>query len=176
MLKIPLTPNHVCSHCKQIHLRYSPPTKKLTFEDFKMEKPQTASHVAGTPPFSLLSPEGITQYRKELFRDDVLDACGFSPNAGTVTIRGSARYSKFIHDLWTHPETLRIMSDALEVPVEVMMPLEIGHANVQGMGDTVAEMRKQISIELPEASSVKVELTEAQKVYDPLGQSVVPWQ
>jgi hypothetical protein len=134
----------------------------------------TSSPVAGTLPFSLLSREGVLNYRRELFASNIVEKCGASLKAGTMVLRGAARHSQFIHDFWTHEETMRIISDAVETPLEIIMPLEIGHTNVQTKGDTMEAMKAELK---PEPSLETVELSEADKLYNPLDEdSIIPWQ
>jgi hypothetical protein len=88
-------------------------------------------------------------------------------------LRNAADYSCFINDFWTHPETLRIVSDAAGLPLSIIMRTEIGHTNIQGQGSTISEMLAELSVE-PDLT--KVELTEEEKAYDPLKSSIIPWQ
>lgn len=69
---------------------------------------------------------------------------------------------------------MRIISDAIGVPLSIIMPAEIGHTNIQARGDTISEMLTTLK---PEPSTEKIELTEEQKSYDPLNdRAIIPWQ
>lgn len=104
----------------------------------------------------------------------MIRACGQTYGAGTVVLRNLAQHSKFVRDLWSHPETTRIVSEVAGVPLSVIMPTEMGHTNIQTSGKTVEEALKEIKVEL---RGEKVEITDAQKEYDPLKEnSVIPWQ
>lgn len=159
----------------QIHLAYSPPPKKLTLEDLMLKQDASASPIAGTSPFPLLSAEGVRAYRRGLFRQTVFDNCAGSPFPGTLTLRDVEKQSRFIRDFWTHPRTMSIVSEAMGVPLEVVMPTEIGHTNIQVEGDTIDEMTSKLAVE---PSTDKVELTDEERAYDPLKDSraIIPWQ
>ncbi|KAL2817958.1 hypothetical protein BDW59DRAFT_181961 [Aspergillus cavernicola] len=158
----------------RVHLNYVPPQKKITMQDLLLNQRSTASPIAGTTPFPLLSPKGVRAYRKALFQQDVLDKCASSPFPGTLVLRDAVKLSKFIRDFWTHPETMRIVSEASGVPLEVVMPTEIGHTNIQVEGTTIPEMTRNLRVEpLVE----KVELSPEDRAYDPLTDksSIIPW-
>lgn len=144
-------------------------------EDLMLKQDDSASPIAGTTPFPLLSREGARAYRRGLFKQNVLDECASSPFPGTLVLRDVEKQSKFIHDFWTHPRTMSIVSEAMGVPLEVVMPTEIGHTNIQVEGDTIAEMTRKLRVE---PSAEAVELTAEEKSYDPLKDSraIIPWQ
>lgn len=92
---------------------------------------------------------------------------------GTLTLRNVAPQSKFVRDLWKHPETMKRVSEVLGVEVDIIMEMEIGHTNIQMCG----EGAMKFEYETGEPSVEKVELSEEEKKYDPLkGESVIPWQ
>ncbi|KAI8716629.1 hypothetical protein NCS52_00957100 [Fusarium sp. LHS14.1] len=157
-----------------IHLDYSPPEKQFTMKDLLLDQGPSASSIAGTTPFPLLSREGVRAYRRGLFQQNVLDNCASSPFPGTLVLRDVEKQSKFIKDFWTHPQTVRIVSEAMGVPLEVVMPTEIGHTNIQVEGATVSEMTKKLKVE---PSAEKVELSAEERAYDPLKDSsaIIPW-
>lgn len=87
-------------------------------------------------------------------------------------MRNVASKSKFVSDLWSHPQTTALVSKTLGVDLEVMMPMEMGHTNVQITGDSsdLQHLRGPPTME-------KTPLTEEQKAYNPLSSgSVIPWQ
>ncbi|EKV12955.1 hypothetical protein PDIP_51400 [Penicillium digitatum Pd1] len=157
-----------------VHLNYIPSPKKFTLQDLRLSQSPTASLIAGTVPFSLLSAEGVKAYRRALFQKDVIDKCANSPFPGTLVLRGAAKQSKFIYDFWTHPETMRIVSEAVGVPLEVVMPTEIGHTNIQVEGTTIAELSSNLK---PEPAVERLELTPEDRAYDPLrdASAIIPW-
>lgn len=144
-------------------------------QDLLLKQSATASSIAGTTPFPLLSPIGVRAYRKALFQQNVIDKCASSPFPGTLVLRDTVKQSQFIRDLWTHPETMRIVSEACGVPLEVVMPTEIGHTNVQVEGASVSEMCSNLKVE---PSVEKLELSPEDRTYDPLKDksSIIPWQ
>lgn len=144
-------------------------------KDLLLEPSATAPSIAGTVPFSLLSTEGVRAYRRALFQKEVTDNCASSPFPGTLVLRDAAKRSKFINDFWTHPKTMAIVSEAVGVPLEVIMPTEIGHTNIQVEGNTVTEMTSNLRVE-PVVE--KLELSAEDRGYDPLKDknSIIPWQ
>lgn len=134
-----------------------------------------ASSIAGTTPFPLLSREGVRAYRRALFQQKVLEECASSPFPGTLVLRDAAKRSNFIKSFWTHPETMRIVSEAVGVPLDVIMPTEIGHTNIQVEGATISEMTKKLKVE---PTAEKVELSVEERAYDPLkdASAIIPWQ
>jgi hypothetical protein len=160
---------------QQVHLDYTPPSKKITLEDLLLKQSPSASPIAGTVPFPLLSSEGVRAYRRALFQKDVIDKCASSPFPGTLVLRDAVKQSKFINEFWTHPETMRIVSEAVDVPLEIVMPTEIGHTNIQVEGTTIPEMASNLKVE---PSLEKVELSAEDRAYDPLKDTsaIIPWQ
>lgn len=144
-------------------------------QDLLLNQSATATSIAGTVPFPLLSPQGVRAYRKALFQQNLIDQCASSPFPGTLVLRNAVKYSRFIRDFWTHPDTMKIVSDASGVPLEVVMPMEIGHTNIQAEGATIAEMVSNLKVD---PSVEKVELSPEDRAYDPLKDetSIIPWQ
>lgn len=144
-------------------------------QDLLLNQSATATSIAGTVPFPLLSPQGVRAYRKALFQQNLIDQCASSPFPGTLVLRNAVKYSRFIRDFWTHPDTMKIVSDASGVPLEVVMPMEIGHTNIQAEGATIAEMVSNLKVD---PSVEKVELSPEDRAYDPLQDetSIIPWQ
>ncbi|CAG7919260.1 unnamed protein product [Penicillium olsonii] len=144
-------------------------------KDLLLEPSTAASPVAGTVPFSLLSAEGVRAYRRALFRKEVIDNCASSPFPGTLILRDAAKRSDFIKDFWTHPKTMAIVSEAVGVPLEVVMPTEIGHTNIQVQGTTISDMASNLKTE---PSVEKLALSSEDQAYDPLKDtsSIIPWQ
>ena len=100
--------------------------------------------------------------------------CSYSPYKKTLVLRNVAEYSKFVHDLWTHPETLKIIHEVAGVPLAPVIPYEIGQTNMQVRGSSVEEMIKELA---SEPSTATRELTEEEKAFDPLTeQGIIPWQ
>ncbi|PLB47804.1 hypothetical protein P170DRAFT_456552 [Aspergillus steynii IBT 23096] len=157
-----------------VHLNYSAPRKKYTMQELSLKQAPTTSSIAGSTPFPLLSHEGVRAYRRALFRSDVLDQCASSPFPATLVLRDAGKHSRFIRDFWEHPETMRIVSEVAGVPLEVVMPAEIGHTNIQVEGDTVAEMASKLQVE---PAVEKVDVSPEEREYDPLSDdaAVIPW-
>ena len=93
---------------------------------------------------------------------------------GTLILRNVAEHSTFINEFWTHPATLRIVSDAAGLPLSIIMRTEIGHTNIQTSGSTLEEMIAELSVE---PDRTKLPLSEEEKAHNPLQtNSVIPWQ
>lgn len=143
-------------------------------EELKLPATPTSSPIAASLPFRLLSHEGVLAYRKSLFAPRVVDECAVSPIPGTLVMRGAGKISKFVYDFWTHKETMKIISDVVNVPLGIMMPIEIAHTNIQAKGSNLEEMKAALR---PEPFTETVEVTEEEKNYNPLDEnSVIPWQ
>lgn len=142
-------------------------------KELLLDESDTTTPVAGTVPFSLLSPVGVRAYRKALLQQEVIDQCASSPFPGTLVLRGAAKHSTFIKDFWTHPETMKIVSDAAGVPLEIVMPTEIGHTNIQVGGATIPEMTRNLKVE---PAVEKEKLSDEDLAYNPLkdNESIIP--
>lgn len=154
------------------HLAYEPPNAIYTLNDLSLP-PSSISNVASTEPFQLLSEEAILLHRKELFSKDVLDNCTYHTRPGSVQLRGMApRYAPFIHQFWTSPEVLKIVSDNAGVDLVPVMDYEICHTNVQ-LGSAGLEGVKDTPIRPPKAPKV---LDNNQGLIDkPAKNAIVPW-
>lgn len=123
------------------HLAYVPPKAIHTLEDLCLP-PSPISQMASTDPFPLLSEEAIREHRRELFSKELLDNCMYHTRAGSVQLRGMApRYAPFIHQFWTSPEVLRIVSDLAGVDLVPVEDYEICHTNVQLGPDGIEGVR-----------------------------------
>lgn len=116
------------------HLSYEPPTSIISLTDIHLP-PSPISPVASSVPFPLLSQQAIHEHRRELFSQSVLSNCLWRKRSGAAQIRGAApRYAPFIHQFWTSPEVLKIVSDIAGVDLVPVVDYEICHTNVQ-LGD-----------------------------------------
>ncbi|KIW88539.1 uncharacterized protein Z519_11108 [Cladophialophora bantiana CBS 173.52] len=159
------------------HLAYVPPKKIHTLEDLCLP-PSPISQVASTDPFPLLSEEALLEHRRELLSDEVLNNCMYSTRAESVQLRGMApRYAPFIHQFWTSPEVLKIVSDLAGVDLVPVMDFEICHTNLQLGPDGLGGVRNIPIIPPgapePEKSSEDQAKCEGPPVAAP--NFVVPW-
>ena len=116
------------------HLSYQPPSSIISLKDIHLP-PSPISTVASSVPFPLLSPAAIEAHRSELFSKPVLSNCLWKKRAGAAQIRGMApRYAPFIHQFWTSPEVLGIVSSIAGIDLVPVVDYEICHTNVQ-LGD-----------------------------------------
>ncbi|KAG9086106.1 hypothetical protein FS749_003902 [Ceratobasidium sp. UAMH 11750] len=130
-----------------VHLAYAAPASKITMEELG-KAGEGIAPVGVTEPFPLLSEEGVRAMREEIFSRHVLDRCTHATDLTPCHIRGmSARpgFAPLIESLWTHPETIRAVSDAAGIDLVPIIPYELGHVNVQlTLGpDTVSQLGRE---------------------------------
>jgi hypothetical protein len=155
-----------------IHLAYQRPAKIYSLADLKLgESP--ISPVGSTDPFPFLSAEGVRAFRRELFSKEVLDNCMYSTRPGSAQLRGMApRFAPFVHQFWTSPEVLKIVSDLAGVDLVPVMNHEICHTNVQ-LGPDGVEGVKDTPIDPPAPpNGYKVQQKEGDEAK---GNVIVPW-
>ncbi|QRV97863.1 hypothetical protein RhiJN_25882 [Ceratobasidium sp. AG-Ba] len=127
-----------------VHLAYQPPSSRVSMADLgKIGEGIAPTGI--TQPFPLLTTEGVRALREEIFSPHVLERCTHTSDLAPCQIRGmSSRtgFASFNESLWTHPETIRAVSDAAGIDLVPIMPYELGHVNVQlTMGpDTVSKL------------------------------------
>ncbi|KAG0650767.1 hypothetical protein D0Z07_2827 [Hyphodiscus hymeniophilus] len=113
------------------HLSYQPPSSVISLADVSLP-PSPISPVASSVPFPLLSQSAIHEHRKELFSADALNNCLWHKRPDVAFIRGAApRYAPFVHQFWTSPEVLAIVSSIAGEDLVPVMDYEICHTNVQ---------------------------------------------
>lgn len=158
------------------HLAFQSPTKIISLADIHLPD-SDISPVASSLPFPLLSAEAIKQHRKELFSKDVVDNCLFATRPGSVQLRGMApRYTPFIHQFWTSPEVLGIVSKIAGVDLVPVMDYEVCHTNVQlGPGGISAVV--DTPIWPPEATEEQKKTFSQRKVdtATEVSRPIVPW-
>jgi hypothetical protein len=117
------------------HISFQPPKSVYTLDSLGYPDSITSaalSQVAITEPFPLFTPAAVTAFRRELFQPQVLKKCAWYPNPETCQLRGIApKYAEFIYEAWMHPATQAAINAAAETELEVIMPYEIGHTNMQ---------------------------------------------
>lgn len=157
----------------QIHLNYSPPARLFSLANLHLDQRPSSAPVAATAAFPFLSHEGVLAYRRALFSDEVLEHCSATWGSNALILRNAGGHPKFLHDLWNHPETLRIMSENMQAPLIPIFQLEEGFVSVQTESCDVEEMKREIS-EAPQ--HVQIPLTKEQESFDPLNSNILPWQ
>ncbi|KEP47745.1 hypothetical protein V565_145450 [Rhizoctonia solani 123E] len=116
----------------KIHLAYAPPESRIMMADLG-KAGEGIAPVGITLPFPLLSEEGVRTIREEIFSSHILDRCTHTTDPA-CQIRGmSCRpgFASFNEALWTHPETIRVVSEAAGIDLVPIIPYELGHVNVQ---------------------------------------------
>ncbi|CZT06815.1 uncharacterized protein RAG0_12457 [Rhynchosporium agropyri] len=125
-----------------IHLDYSPPAHLFSLADLQLEQRSTSTPIAATAAFLFLSHEGVLAYRGALFSDETLENCSVLLGANALILRNAGGHSKFLHDLWNHPETLKIMSKNMKVPLIPIMQMEEAFVSVQTDSYDIEEMKE----------------------------------
>lgn len=124
------------------HLAYAPPRAVHTLQDLCLPD-SPISPVASTDPFPLLSEEALIEHRRELLSDAVLENCLSKTGPGSAQLRGMVpRYAPFIHQFWTSPEVLRIVSVLAGVELVPVFDYDISHTNIQLDSDSVDDVKK----------------------------------
>ena len=157
------------------HLCFESPKETHTLESLKFSNNITSiapSQVGITEPFPLFTSSAVKSLRHELFQPQVLKDYAWYPNPETCQLRGMApKYAKFIYDAWMHPNTLAAISAAARTELEIIMPYEIGHTNIQmgpkGKGDI-------FNISLSAESPTPLKLSESMEE-DDLARPTVHW-
>lgn len=145
----------------KIHLAYAPPESRITMEELG-KLGEGIAPVGITQPFPLLSEEGVRAMREDIFSRHVLDRCTHTWELAPCQIRGmSSRhgFAPFVESMWTHPETLKAVSEAAGIELVPIMPYELGHVNVQlTFGpDTLSKLgREPLKAEAPTARTESV--------------------
>ncbi|CAE7214593.1 unnamed protein product [Rhizoctonia solani] len=117
----------------KIHLAYAPPESRVMMEDLG-KSGEGIAPVGITQPFPFLSEEGVRAIREEIFSPHILDRCTHTTALAPCQIRGmSCRpgFASFNEALWTHPDTIRAVSEAAGIDLVPIIPYEFGHVNVQ---------------------------------------------
>ncbi|OCT49933.1 hypothetical protein CLCR_07267 [Cladophialophora carrionii] len=124
------------------HLAYVPPKSTHSFDDLCLPA-SPLSDVASTDPFPLLSEEALLEHRRELLSDRVLENCMYKTRPGSVQLRGMAPYyAPFIHQFWTSPEVLKIISGLAGIDLVPVFDYDICHTNIQLDSDDAEAVRK----------------------------------
>jgi hypothetical protein len=115
------------------HLALEPPTEVLTLADLgynKSEISKTATLIAASAPFRILSSEGA-----EIMLKIARILSSYARRAGNRienTVRGGCYRSRWLRDLCLSPEVTEVMIDIYGVDVlPHNMPVHLGHINYQ---------------------------------------------
>ncbi|KAK4705138.1 hypothetical protein P7C70_g1079, partial [Phenoliferia sp. Uapishka_3] len=90
------------------------------------------SPYAVTAPFPLFNLEGVTELRRNILSDEVIDK--FTVSSYLSAFQGrefTKNVAPFVHAAWTSPEVIRAVSDAAGIELVPVMELELGHVNYQ---------------------------------------------
>jgi hypothetical protein len=141
--------------------------------DLGLEPRPSSTPVAATAPFQLLSEKGVLAYRKALFSEKVLQAYSVAPYDNSLILRNAAAHSRFLHDFWSNPVTLKIMSENMQAPLVPIFTLEEAFVSLQTSSNDLDDMKKEITIE-PLHQKIPIAACNS---YNPLeAKSIIPWQ
>ncbi|CCG25594.1 hypothetical protein CORT_0C02180 [Candida orthopsilosis Co 90-125] len=116
-------------------------TRRLTLEQLGLSNPQMQiSPIGVSDPFPLFTDEAIDIMRSELLaRENFMKYaryCHSSTSGMDCVVRGYVKDNEgnvnceFIHDAWTHPATMELVSKMAGVDLEIVIDFEIAHANI----------------------------------------------
>lgn len=116
-------------------------TRRLTMEQLGLSKPQLQiSPIGVSDPFPLFTTEAIDIMRSELLAKEnfmkYARYCHSSTSGMDCVVRGYVKENngdincEFIHDAWTHPATMELISRMAGVDLEIVIDFEIAHANI----------------------------------------------
>lgn len=102
------------------HLAYQKPTSNFTMKDLGLED-VGISPIAVSAPFPLFSLEGVTELRREILSDDVIDK--FTVSSYLAAFQGrefTKNVARFVHEAWTSPEVIAAVSEAAGIELVPM--------------------------------------------------------
>lgn len=116
-------------------------TRRLSLEQLRLSNPQLQiSPIGVSDPFPLFTKEAIDIMRSELLaKENFLKYaryCHSSTTGMDCVVRGYVKDNEghvncqFIHDAWTHPATMELVSKMAGVDLEIVIDFEIAHANI----------------------------------------------
>ncbi|GAA5926062.1 hypothetical protein JCM3775_005192 [Rhodotorula graminis] len=112
------------------HLCYRRPDKVISMAELALDG--GISPVGVTAPFPLFSREAVTELRREILSEEVLDKYTVSSYISAFQGREYPQHvAPFVHAAWTSPEVLAAVSDAAGIDLVPVMDLELGHVNYQ---------------------------------------------
>lgn len=127
-------------------------TRRLTMEELGLTNKLQISPIGVSDPFPLFTDEAVEIMRMEILRKESFlkfARNSWSSSSGLdCVIRGYVKdkdtiYTPFIHDAWTHPKTMELVSTMAGVDLEIVMDYEIAHVNVGITDEEVAEQQRE---------------------------------
>lgn len=114
-------------------------THSMTMEELGLSDPKQISQVGVSEPFPLFTDDAIAIMKAEILQKDLFMKFARYTNLSTsgldCVIRGYVKknkdvYTPFVHEAWTHPKTVELISRISGVELEVIMDYEIAHVNM----------------------------------------------
>jgi hypothetical protein len=129
----------------KIHLNYIPPERIYTMSELGLPLDGT-SDFATTEPFQLATEAAVVELRRELLQPNTLKRRIHWWPRSPACLRGFTKEeAPFTHAFWTSPEVIQILSRAAGLDMEIALPYEIGHTNVQ-LGPAGREGLKDLAL------------------------------
>lgn len=114
-------------------------TNRISMNDLNIVDPNQISTVGVSDPFPLFTDEAIEIMRQEFLQKELFlkyaKYCFNSTSGLDANLRGYVKNddvieTPFIHDAWTHPKTMELISRMAGVELEIVMDQEIAHVNI----------------------------------------------
>jgi len=126
-------------------------TRRLTMAELGLTNKNQISPIGVSDPFPLFTDEATDIMKMECLRKDIFLKYAresFNSTSGMdCIVRGYAKTkgtinTQFVHDAWTHPKTIELISTMAGVELEVIMDYEIAQVNIGVTPKEVAENQK----------------------------------
>ncbi|KAL8290023.1 hypothetical protein RQP46_002962 [Phenoliferia psychrophenolica] len=114
-----------------VHLAYKQPASRVTMAELGLAD-VGISPIAVTAPFPLFTLEGVTELRRNILSDAVIDK--FTVSSYLSAFQGrefTKNVAPFVHAAWTSPEVIAAVSEAAGIELVPVMECELGHTNFQ---------------------------------------------
>lgn len=123
-------------------------TRTLSMEDLGLSHPEQVSPVGVSDPFPMFTDAAVAIMKAEILQKQLFlkfaRYTAQSTSGMDCVIRGYVKknsdvYTPFVHQAWTHPKTVELISKVAGVELEIIMDYEIAHVNMGLKSATEAE-------------------------------------
>lgn len=114
-------------------------TRTISMAELGLSTPQQISPIGVSDPFPLFTDDAIAIMKAEILQKSLFMKFARYANQSTsgldCIIRGYVKknkdiYTPFVHEAWTHPKTVELISKVAGVELEIIMDYEIAHVNM----------------------------------------------
>ncbi|KAL8283877.1 hypothetical protein RQP46_005309 [Phenoliferia psychrophenolica] len=113
------------------HLCYEEPKSRTTMKELGLED-EGISPIAVTAPFPLFTLAGVTELRRDILSDEVMERFTVSSLLSAFQGREFTKgVAPFVHAAWNSPEVIAAVSQAAGIDLVPVMECELGHTNYQ---------------------------------------------